>query len=69
MPQAVAPSKLCRLATRPMRLPCPFVQASTITLLSETSTFGPLPRQPLGSPPFNVSATASTGLPVSFATP
>jgi hypothetical protein len=34
---------------------------------SQTITFGPLPNQTLGTAPFTVTATASSGLPVSFA--
>lgn len=33
----------------------------------QTITFAPLPNQPFGTAPFTVSATASSGLPVSFA--
>ncbi|WP_433969590.1 Ig-like domain repeat protein [Tunturiibacter gelidiferens] len=33
----------------------------------QTITFGPLPNQPFGTAAFNVSATASSGLPVTFA--
>lgn len=36
-------------------------------LQSQTITFGPLSNKVLSSPPFTVSATASSGLPVSFA--
>ena len=41
--------------------------ANYIIALSQTITFGALPNKVLGSPPFTVSATASSGLPVSFA--
>jgi hypothetical protein len=34
---------------------------------NQTITFAPLPDKTLGDPPFTVSATASSGLPVSFA--
>jgi CSLREA domain-containing protein len=34
---------------------------------AQTITFGPLPNQPFGTTAFNVSATASSGLPVTFA--
>jgi CSLREA domain-containing protein len=34
---------------------------------AQTITFGPLPNQPFGTAAFNVSATASSGLPVTFA--
>jgi len=33
---------------------------------TQTITFAPLPDRPLGSPPFPISATASSGLPVTF---
>jgi hypothetical protein len=39
----------------------------SVTKLSQTITFGSLSSQPYGSAPFTVSATASSGLPVSFA--
>jgi len=32
----------------------------------QTINFGPLPNRPLGAPPFTISATASSGLPVVF---
>ncbi len=35
-------------------------------LTSQTFTFGPLANEPLGTPPFIVSATASSSLPVTF---
>ncbi len=35
--------------------------------LAQTITFNALPSRNLGDPPFNISATASSGLPVSFA--
>lgn len=35
--------------------------------LNQTIAFGPLANKTFGAPPFNVSATASSGLPVSFA--
>ncbi len=38
-----------------------------MTKLSQTITFAPLSNQPYGTAPFTVSATASSGLPVSFA--
>jgi hypothetical protein len=41
--------------------------ATYIIALSQTITFGALPNKVLGSPPFSVSATASSGLTVSFA--
>ena len=34
---------------------------------AQTITFGPLPNQPFGTASFNVSATASSGLPITFA--
>ena len=39
----------------------------TIAKASQTITFGPLPNKTTSDPPFTVSATASSGLPVSFA--
>ncbi len=39
----------------------------SVTKLSQTITFAPLSNQTLGTPPFTVSASASSGLPVSFA--
>lgn len=39
----------------------------TVTRASQTITFGALPDKTFGDPPFDVSATASSGLPVSFA--
>lgn len=36
-------------------------------LTNQTISFSPLPDKRVGDPPFNVSATASSGLPVSFA--
>jgi len=44
-----------------------FVSKISIGPASQTITFGPLSNQPFGSAPFIVSATASSGLPVSFA--
>jgi hypothetical protein len=43
-------------------------QSLTVTsgLLSQTITFGALSSKTLGTPPFTVSATASSGLPVTF---
>ena len=49
--------------------PAPNVDQSfaiTSGLLSQTITFGALSNKALGTPPFTVSATASSGLPVSF---
>ncbi len=40
--------------------------AVTVNKLSQTITFGPLANKMYGDPPFDVSATASSGLPVSF---
>jgi carboxypeptidase family protein len=37
-----------------------------IAKASQTITFGPLPSKTYGDPPFSVSATASSGMPVSF---
>ena len=42
-------------------------QTSGATLLSQTITFGTLPNVPYGTPAFAVSASASSGLAVSFA--
>src|SRR5262249_33986249 len=39
----------------------------TVVEINQTITFGALANQVLGTPPFAVSATASSGLPVSFA--
>jgi len=45
----------------------PVTQAFTVTKLAQTITFGPLAGQTLGAAPFPISATASSGLTVSFA--
>jgi len=42
-------------------------QSFTVSLLSQTITFGPLANQQMGTAPFDLTATASSGLPVSFA--
>jgi hypothetical protein len=42
-------------------------QSFSVTQASQTITFGSLANRPLGTPPFGVTATASSGLPVSFA--
>jgi hypothetical protein len=42
-------------------------QTASATLTSQTITFGALTNQPYGSAPFTVSASASSGLPASFA--
>ena len=39
----------------------------TIAKANQTITFGPLPNKTTSDPPFTVSATATSGLPVSFA--
>ena len=44
----------------------PVNQSFQVTPLSQTITFGALPNQPYGTAPFTVSATASSGLTVSF---
>jgi hypothetical protein len=44
----------------------PVTQSFTVTKLAQTITFAALPSKPLNAPPFTVSATASSGLPVSF---
>jgi len=41
--------------------------ATDIMEQAQTITFGPLPNQPFGTASFNVSATASSGLPITFA--
>lgn len=41
-------------------------QSFQVTQASQTITFGPLSNQLYGAPPFAVSATATSGLPVSF---
>ena len=43
------------------------VKAFTVTQTAQTITFGTLSNKTLGSAPFTVSASASSGLPVSFA--
>jgi len=42
-------------------------QITTATLASQTISFAALPKQMIDSPPFTISATASSGLTVSFA--
>jgi hypothetical protein len=44
----------------------PVSQSFQVTPGSQTITFGALPNQPFGTPPFTVGATASSGLAVSF---
>ena len=44
----------------------PVYESFQVTKGSQTITFGSLPNQPLSTPPFTVSATASSGLTVSF---
>jgi uncharacterized repeat protein (TIGR03803 family) len=44
----------------------PVNQSFQVTQWSQTITFGPLQNQPYGSPPFTVTATASSGLTVHF---
>jgi len=41
-------------------------QSFTVAKASQTTTFGPLPNKPYGDGPFTLSATASSGLAVSF---
>jgi alpha-tubulin suppressor-like RCC1 family protein len=41
-------------------------QTFTVTQANQTITFAPLPDRLLGDPPFSLSATASSGLPVAF---
>jgi ribosomal protein S11 len=45
----------------------PISQSFQVTQGTQTISFAPLSSQHLGIPPFTVSATASSGLPVSFA--
>lgn len=49
--------------------PAPLTASAAIDIVeqAQTITFGPLPNQPFGTAAFNVSATASSGLPVAFA--
>jgi hypothetical protein len=49
--------------------PAPLTASAAIDIVeqAQTITFGPLPNQPFGTAAFNVSATASSGLPVTFA--
>jgi hypothetical protein len=42
-------------------------EAPTSSPVAQTITFDPLPDRTFGDPPFTVTATASSGLPVSFA--
>jgi hypothetical protein len=42
-------------------------QTVTVSLVSQTITFAPIPNHNVGDPPFTLSATASSGLPVTFA--
>jgi hypothetical protein len=44
----------------------PVSRSFTVTKVSQTINFGALPNQPFGSAPFTVSATATSGLTVSF---
>jgi hypothetical protein len=48
--------------------PAPLTASAAIDVLEQAQTiiFGPLPNQPFGTAPFNVSATASSGLPVTL---
>jgi len=45
----------------------PVVQGFQVTKEAQTITFATLPNRTIGTPPFTISATASSGLPVSFA--
>jgi ABC-type Fe3+-hydroxamate transport system substrate-binding protein len=45
----------------------PVSQSFQVTKGSQTITFGALSNKPLGTAPFTVTATASSGLPVTFA--
>jgi hypothetical protein len=45
----------------------PATWSFTVTRLDQAITFAPLPDKTIGSPPFAISATATSGLPVSFA--
>ncbi len=44
----------------------PVLQSFTVAPAAQTITFAALPAVPFGTPPFAVTATASSGLPVSF---
>jgi hypothetical protein len=59
--QATQPGNTNWIAATPVN------QSFQVTPGSQTITFGTLPNQALGTPPFTVSATASSGLAVSFA--
>lgn len=45
----------------------PVVQGFQVGKAAQTISFSPLANQPINTPPFSVAATASSGLPVSFA--
>jgi hypothetical protein len=45
----------------------PVSQSFQVTPASQTIVFGPLSNEPFGTPPFGLTANASSGLPVSFA--
>ena len=45
----------------------PVDQSFTVTQAAQTIAFGVIAKKPLGAAPFTISATASSGLPVSFA--
>jgi hypothetical protein len=45
----------------------PVTQSFSVTRFAQTITFASLPNQPLGTAPFSVTATATSGLPVKFA--
>jgi parallel beta-helix repeat protein len=44
----------------------PLQQSFAVAKASQTITFGPLPNRTVGDAPFNLTATASSGLPVSY---
>jgi hypothetical protein len=66
----VAPGTCTIRATQPgdadWSAAIPVNQSFQVTQQSQTITFGPLPNQVLGTPPFAISANASSGLPISF---
>jgi len=47
--------------------PARYIKTLTVSKGDQTITFGPIPDKNIGDPDFNLTATASSGLPVSFA--
>ena len=47
--------------------PAQFIRTLTVNKGDQTITFGAIPEKNIGDPDFNLTATASSGLPVSFA--